>query len=147
MEGRGNFANYDSHFIPVVPANPANPNETVYLPTKPNQKAVYHELVVFDAQQCLPRFVVTLQADLISSPRAPALMQDKKNVALWTVEQVLGFVATLGLRHSYNQVLDEHGVDGVVLLSMTKEDWKEVGVKALGDRRKIILAVKAFADV
>lgn len=64
LEGRGNYANYDAHFIPVRPQNPSNPNEEIYLPCGTGQKATYTEVVVFDSGQCLPRYVVELQPSL-----------------------------------------------------------------------------------
>jgi len=59
-----NYGNYDAHFIPVVPQNSANPNEVNYYPCKPNQVPRYTEMVVFAAQQCLPRYLVELQPSL-----------------------------------------------------------------------------------
>ena len=64
LREKGNYQNYDAHFVPVVPKNPSNPNETVYYPTKPNQKHTYTEVVVFESAACLPRYLVELQATL-----------------------------------------------------------------------------------
>lgn len=33
--GYGNCANFDAHVAPVVPRDPANPNEAVYYPARP----------------------------------------------------------------------------------------------------------------
>jgi hypothetical protein len=64
LEGKGNYSNYDAHFIPVVPRNPDNSNEEVYYPTRPYDKHQYTELVVFSSEACLPRYLVELQPTL-----------------------------------------------------------------------------------
>jgi len=61
LKGKGNLGNYDAHFIPVVPRNPDDPNEVVFLPCKPNQHFKYREVVTFDSGSCLPRYIVTLR--------------------------------------------------------------------------------------
>lgn len=65
---KGNYQNYDAHFIPVAPANPTNPYEVNYFPCKPNQKHQYTEVVVFEKSQCLPRYLVELQPNLPKEP-------------------------------------------------------------------------------
>jgi len=65
LETKGNYSNYDAHFIPVVPRNPDNPGEVVYYPTKPNKSSTYTELVVFQSAACLPRYLVELQPMLV----------------------------------------------------------------------------------
>jgi hypothetical protein len=69
LKGKGNYQNYDGHFVPVYPKNPNNPHEAVYYPCTPQQKHVYTELVVFDPAQVLPRYLITLQPALPSSPQ------------------------------------------------------------------------------
>lgn len=68
LMGASNFSNSDAHFVPVVPRHPHD--MVNYVPTKPNQVHRYSELVVFQANQCLPRYVVTLQKREISRPLA-----------------------------------------------------------------------------
>ena len=70
LGGKGHYGNYDAHFAPVKPQNPLNPNEEVYHPCAPNEPATYHELVVFEAAQCLPRYIVELQPNLPKAPSA-----------------------------------------------------------------------------
>ncbi len=70
LAGKANYQNYDAHFVPVVPDSPDDPSATIYFPSKPNQKPQYHEMVVFDPAQCIPRYVVELQPSL---PKAPSL--------------------------------------------------------------------------
>jgi hypothetical protein len=69
LRGLNYYDNYDTHFVPVVPKDPNNLLEKIYYPTKPNQLAVYHEVVVFQQSQCLPRYLVTLQPSLPAAPK------------------------------------------------------------------------------
>jgi len=78
LEGKGNYANYDAHFIPVRPNNPNNPNEKVFFPCQPGQAHKYSELVVFDKAHCLPRYVVELQSDDPDRPIPQAIEQAKQ---------------------------------------------------------------------
>jgi len=64
LKEKGNYSNYDAHFIPVVPRNPDNPYEEVYYPTRPYDQQQYMELVVFASEACLPRYLVELQRTL-----------------------------------------------------------------------------------
>lgn len=50
----------------------------------------------------------------------------------------------LGLQ-SYEQAFRDHGVDLDVLCRLTAEDLKEIGVSAVGHRRKILHAVAELA--
>jgi tetratricopeptide (TPR) repeat protein len=63
LTGKANYQNYDTHFVPVVP-NTSQPNEKNFYPTKPKQRAIYHEAVVFQAAQCLARYWVELAPEL-----------------------------------------------------------------------------------
>jgi len=67
LKAKGNFGNYDAHFAPVIPKDPSKANETIYYPTVPQQKAQYHEMVVFESTQCLPQYLITLQESLSQS--------------------------------------------------------------------------------
>ncbi len=70
LVGKGNYSNYDAHFIPVVSEFPNDANNASYIPCKPNQKYTYRELVVFESTHCLPRYLVELQPSL---PKAVSL--------------------------------------------------------------------------
>jgi len=79
LEGRGNYANYDAHFIPV--GNPNNPKGQglIYYPCEPkvgHQDHQYTEIVVFEAAACLPRFLIQLQPTLVKAP--PKKYEPKK---------------------------------------------------------------------
>ncbi len=68
LETKGNFANYDAHFIPVRPDDPNKPNTKIFYPCAPGQPYTYTEMVVFNPRQCLARYVVELQEDLLPNP-------------------------------------------------------------------------------
>ena len=73
LSEKGNYGNYDAHFVPVRPAT-SNPNELNYYPCRPEEAATYHELVVFEKTQVLPRYIVELQPSLPAAPSmAPML--------------------------------------------------------------------------
>jgi serine/threonine protein kinase len=77
LQGKGNYGNHDAHFIPVRPANPKDPHEVNFYPCRINEKYTYTEMVVFQSAQCLPRYVVELQSDLLKSPQAIIDAQQK----------------------------------------------------------------------
>ncbi len=66
LEGKGAYANYDAHFVPV--GNENNPNGPSYYPCKPGQEHQYTEIVVFESAACLPRYLVELQKTLLKPP-------------------------------------------------------------------------------
>eukprot|EP00727_Mastigamoeba_balamuthi_P008483 m51a1_g4257 putative p-selectin isoform x1 (906) ;mRNA; r:231725-234442 len=70
--GKSAYANYDAHFVPVCPSSPDEAESNFYPVTRLDE-AVYHEMVVFEASQCLPRYVVTLQPNGLHTATLPAL--------------------------------------------------------------------------
>eukprot|EP00727_Mastigamoeba_balamuthi_P003566 m51a1_g13206 hypothetical protein (423) ;mRNA; r:476-2452 len=61
LTGKGHWANHDAHFVPVVPEGPGDVRkQKVFFPCADVAQAVYHEMVVFEAAQMLPRYVVRL---------------------------------------------------------------------------------------
>jgi len=69
LQAKGNYQNYDAHFIPVVSPNVDDPySGSIYYPSRPNQSSHYNEVVVFESMQCLPRYLVELQPTLIDNP-------------------------------------------------------------------------------
>jgi len=73
LQGKGNYENYDAHFVPVIPATGKHSTSvSVYYPCQEDQRHQYIEVVVFDAQQCLPRYLVELQPSLPQAP--PSLL-------------------------------------------------------------------------
>jgi serine/threonine protein kinase len=80
LQGKGNYGNHDAHFIPVRPANPKDPHEVNFYPCRVNERYTYTEMVVFQSAQCLPRYVVELQSDLLKSSQAILDAQQKHQV-------------------------------------------------------------------
>eukprot|EP00727_Mastigamoeba_balamuthi_P013680 m51a1_g8935 hypothetical protein (1530) ;mRNA; r:905566-914603 len=74
LTGKGSYANYDAHFIPVRPASAA-PGEQNYVACTELSQAVFHELVTFEASQNLPRYLVTLQPSIVQT--VPALTSSR----------------------------------------------------------------------
>ncbi|XP_018021161.1 uncharacterized protein LOC108677452 [Hyalella azteca] len=65
------------------------------------------------------------------------------NVALWSCEDVVMWLAALGFDASICHVFRTQRVNGEVLLTLTEHDYKEeLGIVALGDRRRLSLAIK-----
>ena len=75
MVTTGNFKNFDSHFVPVKPIVEGSTN---FIPCKQGEKAKYHELVVFETSQCLPRYLVDLIP--ISSSSTATTTETQKDV-------------------------------------------------------------------
>lgn len=71
LHGRGNYHNYDAHFVPVH--SPYHPLGNHYHACEYGQKHHYTELVVFDSSQVLPRYIVELQSCLLDNPNPPHL--------------------------------------------------------------------------
>eukprot|EP00727_Mastigamoeba_balamuthi_P013649 m51a1_g8907 hypothetical protein (430) ;mRNA; f:760513-765136 len=74
LTGKGSYANYDAHFIPVRPASAAA-GEQNYVACTELSQAVFHELVTFEASQNLPRYLVTLQPRMVQT--VPALSSSR----------------------------------------------------------------------
>ena len=67
--GKGNLGNYDAHYVLVAPKDPNNLDEKMYFPIKNRQNPTYDEIVVFQSNQILPRYVVTLGPDEVNIKR------------------------------------------------------------------------------
>jgi len=82
LAGGANYGNFDAHFAPVRPRT-SQLDEKNYDPCHNLSEAVYHEMVVFDPSQCLPRYLVTLQPQLtvplqVQAPRSDQIPHDPK---------------------------------------------------------------------
>jgi len=162
---KGNFDNYDAHFVPVF--SHLHPNTTNYHACEFGEEHQYTEMVVFESSQMLPHYIVELQPSLPRNPPAmlpPTLTsqdsvaatitstptptttssdnQKAKPVNEWRVDEVCDWVSTLSfLSKPYKEELTTNNITGKVLKSMSKQDWKEVGVKKFSDIRTLILDV------
>jgi len=68
----------------------------------------------------------------------------KATVITWSIKEVGAWLSTLSLSQDYVPVARENNITGEVLLNMSKEDWKEIGVKNFGDVRLLVLNVAKF---
>lgn len=69
LRGQPNYKNYDSHFVPVITPNGVySKDATVYVACNPRQQHHYIEVVVFNEEQCLPRYLVTFEVMLLKLP-------------------------------------------------------------------------------
>lgn len=115
LTNKANYANYDAHFVPVVPAS-NHPDEVNYFPTKKNQKPKYHELVVFDSAQCIPRYIVHLSKNVpMKGLMKFGLFND--NLGVINFIEAIRFVYQEYLSKSYDLGM----VDGVDWSTM---DWQ-----------------------
>jgi len=142
--GKPHFQNYDSHYVPVCPSNPNNPNEVVYNACKPQQQPVYDEFVVFDESQVFPRYIVHLR-ELESSSKPPQQSSTKQSSAeKWTVDDVCTWLKTLTLSKDYSSLFSTNAIDGSVLISLTADDLRSIGITTFGDIRKMEQNIKTL---
>ncbi len=99
LDGKGNYANHDAHFIPVVPRNLHNPNEDVYYPTKHYEPHQYTEVVVFESAACLPRYLVHLTPIVINNnipvpSGEQAYFQGKQQFKRYAYQEALEYFIT-----------------------------------------------------
>jgi hypothetical protein len=60
----------------------------------------------------------------------------------WTVEKVVDWLTTACKDLSHlSQRLEEHRITGDVLLELTSSDLEEIGIHALGDKKRLLKAV------
>ena len=57
---------------------------------------------------------------------------------------VAQWLADLGLSQ-YSDAFEEHAIDGDILEKLNDDDLKELGVKALGHRKRLLEAIAAFS--
>jgi len=60
LKGKGNYSNYDSHFVPVISSTgKTNYNTSIYFPVKDDgsEEPQYDEIVVFQDSQIIPRYI------------------------------------------------------------------------------------------
>jgi hypothetical protein len=81
---------------------------------------------------CLPRLVVQLQPDLPQQLDPPA----QPHMASWPVKIGLPQVAEL---------LQTEDIDGEVLLTLSEQDLKDLGVASFGQRRKLRTQLSTLA--
>jgi hypothetical protein len=75
-------------------------------------------------------------------PQVEALLEASadNSVADWPVEKVMDWLSATGLGH-VSKNFEEHRITGDVLLELTSSDLEEIGVHALGDKKRLLRAV------
>jgi hypothetical protein len=75
-------------------------------------------------------------------PQVEALLEASttSSVADWPVEKVMDWLSAAGLGH-ISKNFEEHRITGDVLLELTSGDLEEIGVRALGDKKRLLRAV------
>jgi len=58
------------------------------------------------------------------------------------VDEVIEWMSRLNLSKNYSPLLKEHNINGIVLKTMTKEDWNTIGINVFGDVRTLLTVVK-----
>ena len=74
LTAKGVYQRYDAHYVPVVPRTPS-PHEVNYLPTRPGQEPKFDEIVVFQRDQMMPRYVVELRPTGSAAPTGDSLIE------------------------------------------------------------------------
>jgi len=112
------------------PATPGGPLPPIAPPTSP-APAVVGPIAQPPAEP--PRVEAFLEASTVSS------------VADWPIEKVMDWLGAAGLGH-LSQNFEEHRITGDVLLELTSGDLEEIGVRALGDKKRLLRAVVQLRD-
>jgi len=74
------------------------------------------------------------------APSLPATSLEFQGPQFWTTDKVSEWLVSVGLGH-LKEVFQEHRIRGDVLLDLSQTDLAEMGVQALGDRKRIIRAI------
>jgi len=69
--------------------------------------------------------------------RSPA-----NNPSIWSSHVVSEWTQTLQLSMDYSAVIIQNNINGVVLKTMTRDDWHELGVTTFGDVRTLLTSTK-----
>lgn len=74
------------------------------------------------------------------APSYPSNPVEFQASQLWTVERVSEWLVSVGLGH-LKDAFQGHRISGDVLLDLSQTDLAEMGVQALGDRKRILRAI------
>jgi hypothetical protein len=62
------------------------------------------------------------------------------SVADWPVEKVMDWLSAAGLGH-LSKNFEDHRITGDILFELTSSDLDEIGIHALGDKKRLLRAV------
>lgn len=68
-----------------------------------------------------------------------------KDFQKWSPAEVAAYLGKKGLE-GYTEVFQQHKVDGSVVHTLTDDDLKEMGVEAVGERKKVMAAIKGLRE-
>eukprot|EP01114_Cavostelium_apophysatum_P000258 TRINITY_DN1024_c0_g2_i1.p1 TRINITY_DN1024_c0_g2~~TRINITY_DN1024_c0_g2_i1.p1 ORF type:complete len:803 (+),score=220.76 TRINITY_DN1024_c0_g2_i1:98-2506(+) len=131
---RANYKNYGSHYVPVVKYG-SSATSMDYRPPPIGGKHLYDEVVIFNEGHILNQFIVHLKPRASSSTTTKINSSPTKKTEDWSVDEVIAWTQKLNLSKDYAAVLRENNINGKVLKTMSKEDWKEIGITVFGDLR------------
>eukprot|EP00746_Dinoflagellata_sp_MGD_P150768 gnl/MRDRNA2_/MRDRNA2_82556_c0_seq3.p1 gnl/MRDRNA2_/MRDRNA2_82556_c0~~gnl/MRDRNA2_/MRDRNA2_82556_c0_seq3.p1 ORF type:complete len:336 (-),score=80.18 gnl/MRDRNA2_/MRDRNA2_82556_c0_seq3:192-1199(-) len=89
-----------------------------------------------------PALLGTIAQPPAEPPQVEALLEAStvNSVADWPVAKVMDWLCATGLGH-ISKSFEEHRITGDVLLELTSSDLEEIGVHALGDKKRVLRAV------
>lgn len=90
--------------------------------------------MIFQEDHVLPKFIVHLE-HVESSVPEPVTSSPTSKVDDWSVDQVISWLGSLQLASDYSEIIKKENINGPVLKTMTKDDWRELGVTKFGDLR------------
>lgn len=97
----------------------------------------HYSLMYFNASfklsQIIASFTPTITA---STPRRPPTLP--RNATQWEIGHVQDWVTTLGLPSSTASLFADNEVNGELLLEITDDDLKQMGISKLGERKKLL---------
>jgi hypothetical protein len=86
------------------------------------------------SQSFPPNLSPTAKSPPKSAASAPV---PKGSVKGWKVQDVCNWLSTLNLSQDYSKIFAKNAIDGDVLVTLTGEDIKELGITVFGDVRKL----------
>jgi len=74
------------------------------------------------------------------APSCPPHSSEFQDLQLWSLDKVSEWLVSVGLGH-LKEIFQEHRISGDVLMDLTQTDLTEMGVSALGDRKRILRGI------
>lgn len=129
--------------LEVVPPPPLN-YPVVTLPATPADSEFPAQVPPPTAPPTTP--APTLLGPIVQPPAEPPKVEacleapTVGSVADWPVDKVMEWLTETGLGH-VSQNFEEHRITGDVLLELTSADLEEIGIRAFGDKKRLLRAV------
>jgi len=74
------------------------------------------------------------------APSCPVPSAEFQDLEFWTIDRVSEWLVSVGLGH-LQDIFQGHRISGDVLLDLSQADLAEMGVQALGDRKRVLRGV------